>query len=171
MNERLSYFRQKNKGREYAQCISRSSKRYLAFMSATTQLAIDFIDIDDRTYQQSEVEARTKPEMTTRMLQDEEEVRLIVERKENNSSSSSVPAASREVMKHIIMFKAKLEGESIKKLHSVKLSAGTDEKVVQMIEHSRILDTIYLKHGMKAVDLIYAAKEYDLDNDPDVKAI
>ena len=105
--------------------------------------------------------------MTTKMLQDEETVRVIVER----AGKSPVPSASREQVKQILMYKAKLEGESIKKLASVKLSAETDEKVVQMIERSRILDTIFLKYGMKAVDLIHATKEYDLDNDLDVKAI
>ena len=40
-----------------------------------------------------------------------------------------------------------------------------------MIERTQIMDTLYLKYKLKLSDLLRATKHYDLDNDPDVKAL
>ena len=36
---------------------------------------------------------------------------------------------------------------------------------------TQILDSIFIKYGLKAIDLTRSVKEFDLDNDPDVESI
>ena len=36
---------------------------------------------------------------------------------------------------------------------------------------TQILDKIFLKHGLRAIDLTRSVKEFNLENDPDVEGI
>ena len=64
-----------------------------------------------------------------------------------------------------------MEAESIKKVAGIQTSTEKEKATIQVIERTRILDTIYLRYGLKSADLIYASKLYDLEDDPDVKVI
>ena len=39
------------------------------------------------------------------------------------------------------------------------------------IEHTKIIDKIYLTHKIRIADLIRAVKEHGIENDPDVVAL
>ena len=40
-----------------------------------------------------------------------------------------------------------------------------------MFERTKVMDTIYMKHGVKLHELMAAMVEYDLENDEDFKAV
>jgi flagellar biosynthesis/type III secretory pathway protein FliH len=51
---------------------------------------------------------------------------------------------------------------------------GKPPQVIQQImvtNRTRVLDTIFMKHGLKAVDLARAVEHYNLEHDPDVESI
>lgn len=68
---------------------------YSKYMAASTSLALDFIDIDEESYEASFKEAASNPEIALRLKRDEDQVRLRVEKPREITES-------REEIKHII---------------------------------------------------------------------
>lgn len=40
-----------------------------------------------------------------------------------------------------------------------------------MIERTKVMDHIYLKHKIRIIELMHATKEYGLEDDPEIKTL
>ena len=47
----------------------------------------------------------------------------------------------------------------------------SEASVFFMIERTKVQDLVFLKHKIRAVEIMDAAAHHDLDNDPDIKAM
>ena len=71
----------------------------------------------------------------------------------------------------MLMEKITLDHNSELKMAGVQVSSQQEAQQRMMIERTQIMDTLYLKYKLKLSDLLRATKHYDLDNDPDIKAL
>ena len=44
-------------------------------------------------------------------------------------------------------------------------------QMIYVIEHTKIIDRIYLTHKIRIFDLVRAVKQHDIENDPEVVAL
>lgn len=99
------------------------------------------------------------------MLQkDEEEVRVICEEKRN-------PPLTKAQIKEALITKIKLEIESEKKLKNVRVPSQDHAKQLMMFERTKVMDQVYITHGVKLFEIMAGNKEFNLEEDEDVKAI
>ena len=77
---------------------------------------------------------------------------------------------TKERCKVVLLEKVQLDFESEMRLANVKLASMQQARIVEMIERTKIMDVLFMKHGCRLADLLYAQKNWDLDNDPDVLA-
>ena len=59
----------------------------------------------------------------------------------------------RETVKKILIEKGKLEFEAEQKLANVRARSQEEAQRIVMIERTKVMDTLYMKHKVKMVDL------------------
>ena len=84
-------------------------------MNAAIKLGYEFLDMDQAQYDESEKEARQKPELAQRLRVDAETVRMRVE-------PVKKVTLSRDEAKRIIMEVTKMQGDADVKLSKIDLS-------------------------------------------------
>ena len=128
--------------------------------------------MDQAQYDESEKEARQKPELAQRLRVDAETVRMRVE-------PVKKVTLSRDEAKRIIMEVTKMQGDADVKLSKIDLSKMSNnikpQDMAQMLyamEQTKIMDNIYLKYDSLCYpELMHAVKHYDLETDDDVVAL
>ena len=70
-----------------------------------------------------------------------------------------------------MMDKIKLEGENNLRLASMSAQNQQQLQQIAMIERTKILDSIYIKHGLKINYIMAAAQHYGLQTDEDLKTL
>ena len=126
--------------------------------------ALKLLDISEKNYEASFLEARQNPEEMAKLQKLEEEIRLACDPKREI-------VESKDEIKKMLMEKIKLDHECELKLAGVQVTSQAEAQQRMMVERTQIMDTLYLKYKLKLSDLMRATQHYDLDNDPDVKAL
>ena len=78
---------------------------------------------------------------------------------------------SKVELKMIWLEKIKQEGEIEKRLAGIMARSPQERQMIVSIERTKLMDTIYLKYGLRMSDLTHEVKKHCLENDPDVKAL
>ena len=163
MEERLGYFKQQDM-QNYVQCIQKSAQDYEAMMKESTLEALKLLDISEKNYEASFLKARSNPEVLQRLQKTEEGIRLEVEPKREILES-------KEQLKKIMMDKIRMDFDCEMKLAGMQVSSQAEAQQRIMIERTKVMDQIYLTYKLKLADLMRSADQYELDDDPDVKAL
>ena len=101
------------------------------------------------------------PTIAVKVREDDENVRLRADKKRDL-------VHSKDEIKAIMIEQLKMTGMMERKLAHAHAKSREEAAMMNMIERTRIMDLIYLKHKIRTVDLMNASKEHDLDNDPDI---
>ena len=149
---------------KYVECIRQSATDYEGIMKEATLDALKFLDITEKNYELSFLEARADPQLMAKLQKAEEEVRLAVDPKRDT-------VESKDEVKRMLMSKIKMDFESEMKMAGVQVSSQQEAQQRMMIERTQVMDTLYLKYKLKLSDLMRAVQHYDLEEDPDVKAL
>lgn len=64
-----------------------------------------------------------------------------------------------------------LELESEKKLKNLKVPNKQAAQQVMMFERTKVMDMVYMKYKVKLFEIMSGLKEFDLENDEEVKAV
>ena len=83
----------------------------------------------------------------------------------------SVKTLTREELKQITLEKIKLEFDSEKKLAPFSPKSPQEHMQVVAIEKTKVMDQLYIKYGVKTVDLMRANEEYNIDDDSEIKML
>ena len=78
---------------------------------------------------------------------------------------------SKDELKKIWMEKMKEESQIEMKLARVQARSPQERQMIVAIEHYKIVDQIFLKHGIRKNDLLREVKHQKIDSDPDVRAL
>jgi 2-polyprenyl-6-methoxyphenol hydroxylase-like FAD-dependent oxidoreductase len=95
---------------------------------------------------------------------DEENVRLLCEKPRDLG-------LNRDGIKAIVIEKMQMEFDSEKRLATVQARSQQQAQQIVMFERTKIMDQVYMKHGIKLAEMQSLHKEHDLDNDEDIKAL
>ena len=69
------------------------------------------------------------------------------------------------------MQKIKMDFDVEMKLAGKQVSSKEEAQQLMMIERTQVMDALYLKYKIKLTDLLRAINSYNLEEDPDVKAL
>ena len=130
-------------------------------MIKITQLAAEYIDLDESNFESSFKEAMADPATQEEMKKNDEMVRLLVE--------PDTAALSKEKAREILMEKIQMEFDAEARLLNLQVNSQQEAQSVQMVERTKIMDTLYMKHNVRLADLLFANKKYDTENDEEVK--
>ena len=130
-------------------------------MIKITQLAAEYIDLDESNFESSFKEAMADPATQEEMKKNDEMVRLLVE--------PDTAALSKEKAREILMEKIQMEFDAEARLMNLQVNSPQEAQSVQMVERTKIMDTLYMKHKVRLADLLFANKKYDTENDEEVK--
>lgn len=133
-------------------------------MKESTLEALKLLDISEKNYEASFLKARSNPEVLQRLQKTEEGIRLEVEPKREILES-------KEQLKKIMMDKIRMDFDCEMKLAGMQVSSQAEAQQRIMIERTKVMDQIYLTYKLKLADLMRSADQYELDDDPDVKAL
>ena len=160
--ERIDHLK-KMKYNSYKENLEITGEEFSEFLFETTKTSAEFLDIDEATYEASIKECMKKSDNAEEFHEDEEQVRLDVE-------TEGQELLSRERTKELIIERIQMDFESEKKLS--QMNPMSREESEQFVHYARqeVLDQIYIKHGVKFTDFNRAMKEYDFDDDEDIKA-
>jgi len=165
MNERIGFFREQN-WQEYAKRIGMATQEFTRLIEERSQQACTHLGMDLQAYA-----IMNRTAMTTQAF-----AQKIQLHDAQLARSFDVPAdnkypESKEEIKAIMMDKIKLEGENNLRLAS--MSAQNQQQIAQiaMIERTKVLDSIYVKHGLKINYIMSAAQHYGLQTDEDLKML
>ena len=161
--ERLQHLKANNM-QGYAKCISLHQQTYRKYIGLFSKLAADHLRMDEQNFTASEKEAMKVPAIAKAINEDEDLVRIRVEGKKEI-------LFSKDEMKAIVLEKLKLESAAARKLALMQSKNSQEALCFFMIEQTKVLDLIFMKHKLRTVELLQAVREYDLENDPDVKAL
>lgn len=78
---------------------------------------------------------------------------------------------SKAEIKAILLEKTQLEGELQLKLATLQAPNPQMAQQMALMERTKVLDTIYVKHGLKINYLMACVAKHGLDNDEDVKTL
>lgn len=78
---------------------------------------------------------------------------------------------SKAEIKKILMEKIQMEGELTLKLSTMQVPNQQMAQQITMVERTKVLDTVYLKYGMKINYLMACVDRHQLLQDEDVKTL
>lgn len=138
MNERFSHI---NHGREkeYQMTIRKAQEDYGKVNTMVTQIAAEFVGLNQQTFQSSMELAHAIPEIVAQMKKDDEEVRLRAE-------PPSANPLTKEQAKAIIIEKLQMESENQKKFATFQPKSQEEANQIMAVERTRVMDKIYMKH-------------------------
>ena len=131
MEERIGYLKQ-NKMREYANTIMRASQAFQRINFDVTQMAAEFIDLDEQCFEMSMKQAMDDEEVAIKMKENDEMVRTEVEKQKK--------VLSKDEARKILMEKIKLEFDSEKKLQNLKPKSKEEAQQMVMLERTKVMD-------------------------------
>ena len=132
--------------KNYAECIQKAAQKYHKTQFAVTKLAAEFVDLDEQNFEASFREAQAIPEMAKKLKEDEESVRMVCEPKR-------ATPVSKELLKNVVMEKMKMEFEVEAKLANMRATSQQQAQGIVMLERTKVMDQIYLKHQVKLHEL------------------
>ena len=163
MEERLGYFKAKNM-QKYVESIKQSASEYEVIIKEASLDALRHLDITEKDFEASFLEARSNPEMMVKLQKSEENVRLEVDKPKELIES-------KDEIKQMYMQKIKMDFDVEMKLAGKQVSSKEEAQQLMMIERTQVMDALYLKYKIKLTDLLRAINSYNLEEDPDVKAL
>ena len=156
--QRMDLIKQK-KGQEYARAIKKQRNDFAAYMVTSATIASEFLDSNMELYQQSEQEAKMRPDMVQKMNDLDETIRMDIE------EPMEVDLYRSEV-KQIIMAHYQAEGEMEKRVAEVFRTKSRQEAIViAAVEKQRMWDQMYIDYKLRPIDLLAAIKKHGLDED------
>ena len=111
LKERLNHLKEKRQ-KEYSDCIFDAAKQYKNFHSATLSIAIEFIGIDEQSFDLSSEEMSRKPGTAERLKQIESNVR-------NKVDKRPATTMTHDEIKRLMLEKIQMEGDIMKKMHKM----------------------------------------------------
>ena len=163
MLERLRFIRN-NDGKGYAEAIQRQAKVYTQLRQEMTKVAIEVLDVDEITFRQSHEEAQKSPHIAKALAYDEDTARLRVEPRQTLTRS-------KDDYKKMLLDKTRMEEAMYKKLASMQAKNSAEANFFNMVEHTRVMDLMFIKYRVRITELLQAVKDFDLENDPEIKAM
>ena len=156
--QRMELIHQK-KGSEYARAIKKQRQDFGMYMITSATIASEFLDSTLELYQQSEQEAKMRPEIRQQLAELDEEIRMAVE------EPMDVDLDRREI-KQIVMEYHQAEGAMEKRVaEHFRTKSRQEAIVIGAVEKQRMWDQIYIDHNLRPIDLLAAIKKYGLDED------
>ena len=141
-------------------------QRYGHYLQQVTTMALQVTGKNKEDYDKSMQLATQVPQCLKQLQQDELENELISEQ----TPDEPEPSLTKEKAKSIYVKKLKTEFEADKKIANFKLDNKPEEiQFLALVEVTRINDQIFIDHGVRKSSLQRAIKEFDLDDDKDVK--
>ena len=160
--ERIGHLKNK-KYKDYEASLNTIAEEFGKLLFDVTKTGAEFIEVDEATFEASVRELMKDPDCEAEFYEDEETVRLSVE-------TEGKELLSRERTKELIIEKIKMEFESEKKLSDMKLESRRESERIAHLARQQVIDEIYIKHNIKYPDFSRAMKEYDFEDDEDIKA-
>jgi len=162
MKKRLKAFKKQN-WPEFQKLILLAKSEFQRLMVEVTQLAGEFLELDESTFEASLKEAMQDPSTLRTMGINDEMLRTEIDG-ENKTLTA-------DLAKAIIIEKINIEFEKEASMTSVRPNSQHEADMIQLVERTKIADQLYLKHGYKLAELEWADKKFGIHNDPDVQAI
>lgn len=159
MNQRLAAFQNRDQ-RTYMTKIQEASQEYLKLLGKKQQQALNFLEISEPNFKSAYEQVMMDPVMKQRLQDEDDQIKMNMEKKDVKESKSEIKA----------MWLEKLRMEGMLQERMLKMGGQSQQQVQQitLIEKTKILDEIYLKHKVKLHYLMHAVKHYELDKDEDV---
>lgn len=111
--------------------------------------ALKLLDISEKNYEASFLEARSNPETMAKLQKLEESIRLSCDPKRDT-------VESKDEIKKMLVEKITLDHGSELKMAGVQVSSQEEAQQRMMIERTQIMDTLYIKYKLKLSDLMRA---------------
>ena len=64
-----------------------------------------------------------------------------------------------------------MEAEMERTIANLQAQNRKQGQMIYAIEHTKVIDRIYLAHKIRIIDLVRAVKQHDIENDPEVVAL
>lgn len=138
---------------------------YMAQTQKVTQDALSFLDITEEDYINSFKQLLQTPENQKVIESIELEIR-------NKHEPKAPMTKTKDEYKRIYCEKLQLDAQCDAQV--AQQAPGKPPQIIQQIivtNKTRVLDTIYMKYGLKAVDITRVVEFHELDKDPDVESI
>lgn len=119
--------------------IRKAQEDYGKVNTMVTQIAAEFVGLNQQTFQSSMELAHAIPEIVAQMKKDDEEVRLRAE-------PPSANPLTKEQAKAIIIEKLQMESENQKKFATFQPKSQEEANQIMAVERTRVMDKIYMKH-------------------------
>ena len=138
---------------EYCKTVRQAMHEFEDVNTVTINDALQYLEVEDKVYNQSLEEAKQDPQTMQVLLMVEEETRQSFE-------PGREVTESREVIK-------KIHKERLNQDFAVEMSLAQKEKLAEatamdnmMMLRTQIIDTIFLKYNIKQSDLVRAVRHY-----------
>ena len=152
VERRLGFLRQQNM-RQYAQVVAECSQKFTIHMTVAGKIALQMLDVSENTYKKSQEEAIKIPSVLAKMQKSEEKARQAVEKKNE-------VLLSKDELKKIYLEKISIEGQVEAKLAQLQTRSPQERTMILAVERTRVVDHLFLQHGIHTSDLMRAIKEH-----------
>jgi len=75
---------------------------------------------------------------------------------------------TKEQIKEMQMEKMQMDFDMTVKMSAVMVPSKQQAAMMMMVERTRVMDIIYMKHGVKLSDIMRGMKQFELEKDEDI---